>query len=213
MTMPERIDPQHETVMDVTEEQIARVYAQAFMGVANKSPSVGDLVNELETVVNEVLTPYPHFEQVFRSGLVSHANKVEIIDRVLGGRVSAPMLNFLKVLSIHGRLGLLRTIRRLVNKIYAAERGMTDVQVRVAKELDPVLRSELLEKLRTTLGKDPVLNITVDPAIIGGIILQVGDRVFDASISTRLEYARRNIIARATEIIETQPERFMASTG
>ena len=51
MANPDRSDPQHETVMDVTEEQIARVYAQAFMGVANKSASVGDLVDELDETV------------------------------------------------------------------------------------------------------------------------------------------------------------------
>jgi F-type H+-transporting ATPase subunit delta len=209
--MPERIEPRHETVMDVTQEQIARVYAQAFMGVANKSPNVDELIGELDGIVNDVLTPFPRFEEVLSSALVSHEKTVALIDRVLAGRASAPVLNFLKVLSIHRRLGLLRLVLKFVKKIHAEQRGLTDVQVRVAKELDPALRSELQERLRATLGREPVLHITVDEALIGGIILQVGDRVFDASIHTRLEYARRNIISRATEVIETKPERFMIS--
>ena len=211
MSKLERIEPRHETVMDVTSEQVARVYAQAFMGVANKSPNVDELIDALEAVVNDVLTPFPQFEEVLSSALVSHEHKASLMDRVLGNRVPAPLLNFLKVLSIHGRLELLRPILKFVKKICAEQRGLTDVQVRVAKELDPTLRSELQERLRVMLGREPVLQITVDDSLLGGIILQVGDRVFDASIHTRLEYARRNIVTRATEAIETKPERFMLS--
>ncbi len=209
MPKPEQVQPRHETVMDVTEEQIARVYAQAFMGVANKAADTGSLVDELESFVTDVLTRFPRLEQVFRSGLVSHEHKEGVIDRVLGGQASKEMLNFLKVVSKHGRLGLLRPILKLAKRLYAQQRGLTDVHVRVAKELGSALQSDLQEHLRKTLGREPVLHITVDPALIGGIIVQVGDRVFDASVHTRLEHARRNIVDRATEIIETQPERFM----
>jgi F-type H+-transporting ATPase subunit delta len=213
MSKPERIDLRHETVMDVTEEQIARVYAQAFLGVANKSTNVDELVGELESLVRDVLLGFPQFAEVFRSAQISHDHKVGIIDRVFGGRLSTPVLNFLKVVSHHGRLGLLRPILKIVKKLHAEQRGLTDVEVRVAKELDPGLRSELEGQLRKMLGKVPVLRVTVDPALLGGIILQVGDRVFDASIHTRLEYARRNMIDRATDMIETQPERFMRVSG
>lgn len=213
MSAMERIESRHETVMDVTEEQIARVYAQAFMGVANKSRDPASLVDELDSLVSDVLERHPKLAEVFRSELISHEQKVGLIDKVFGARASTELLNFLKVLSQHGRLGLLRTILKFAKKIHAEKLGLTDVQVRVAKELDSGLQSEIVEQIRKTLGKEPVLHVTVDPALVGGIILQIGDRVFDASIHTRLEHARRNIVDRATEIIETSPERFMASTS
>ena len=63
------------------------------------------------------------------------------------------------------------------------------------------------------LNKQPVLHVTVDPSLIAGIWVRVGDRVFDGSIRTQLEHARRHMIDLATEKIETQPERFVRSTA
>ena len=61
MAMPERVSPKHETVMDVTVEQIARVYALAFLGAASKQPNADALVAELKSVVEDVLVlPAPH---------------------------------------------------------------------------------------------------------------------------------------------------------
>jgi F-type H+-transporting ATPase subunit delta len=58
-----------------------------------------------------------------------------------------------------------------------------------------------------------VLNVTIDPSLIAGIWVRVGDRVFDGSIRTQLEHARRRMIDLATEKIETQPERFVKTTA
>src|SRR3989304_5307553 len=106
----EREKIKHDTVMDVTEEQIARVYAQAFMGVAAKSPNATALVDEIASLVDDVLDSFPRLEHMLRSELVSPEEKEQLLDRVFRGRASDPVLNFLKVLSKHGRLGLLRPI-------------------------------------------------------------------------------------------------------
>jgi len=198
----------HETVMDVTEEQIARVYAQAFMGVAAASANVGGLVDEVGSLVNDVVGVFPLLEQTLVSSLVSHDQKVGLLDRVFANRASAELLNFMKVLSKHGRLGLLRSVARQVKKLHAERSGRTDVEVRVATELEGRLRDEIENQLRKMLRTEPVLSIVVDPALIAGIIIRVGDRVYDGSVSTRLERARQSMIERATEQIETRPERF-----
>ena len=132
-----------------------------------------------------------------------------MLDRVFGSRVSPVVLNFLKVLARHGRLDLLRPIARLVEKLDRERRGLTDVEVRVARELADDIRSEIHDRLRRLLGTEPVLHVSVDPDLIAGIWVRVGDRVFDGSVRTQLEHARRAMIDRATEMIETQPERFM----
>jgi len=62
MPQPERVTPKHETVMDVTVEQLARVYALAFLGAIAELPNGGDLVQEYQSLVTEVLDRYPQLE-------------------------------------------------------------------------------------------------------------------------------------------------------
>jgi F-type H+-transporting ATPase subunit delta len=209
MALKDQERPKHETVMDITADQIARVYAQAFMGAAVNSPKTGELVDELESLVNDVLVKFPRLEERLRSEFVSDHEKRGILDRVLGGRTSAEVLNFLKVLSIRGRLGLLRPISRTLKKIYEQRRGMTEIEVRVARELDDVLRQEIRDQLRKTFSTEPVLRVTVDPSLIAGVVIKIGDRVYDGSVQTQLNLARNAMIERAVEMVETGPEKFL----
>jgi F-type H+-transporting ATPase subunit delta len=213
MVSSDREKPKHDTVMDVTEERIARVYAVAFMEVAGQSANVDGLVDEVQSLVSDVLDREPRLEETFRSALVSLEDKLRLIDRSFSGRLSPQVVNFLKVLSQHGRLGLLRSIARIVRNLYTERIGIAEVEVRVATDLDDALRSEIEHRIQNALDKKPVLNVTIDPSLIAGIWVRVGDRVFDGSIRTQLEHARRRMIDLATEKIETQPERFVRATA
>jgi F-type H+-transporting ATPase subunit delta len=207
----EREKPKHETVMNVTGERIARVYATAFMNVAAQSPNAAALVDEVATLVSEILDNFPQLEESFRSALVSHEQKEQLLDRLLANRVSAEVLNFMKVLSKHGRLNLLRPIARQLKKLHAQRSGLTDVEIRVAIALDDAVRREIEEMLRKTLRTEPVMDVRIDPSLIAGMVIRVGDRVYDSSIHTQLEHTRRHMIDLAVEKIETEPGRFMVA--
>src|SRR4051794_34513908 len=118
MSMPEGLSPKHETVMDVTVEQLARVYARAFMDAAATSKKADDLVQELKALVTEVLNRFPKLEHVLKSSLVSAEQKEELLGRVFGKTASVLVLNFMKVLARHGRLELLRPIMRAAEKLH-----------------------------------------------------------------------------------------------
>jgi F-type H+-transporting ATPase subunit delta len=209
MAKLDREKPKHDTVMDVTEERIARVYAQAFLGVAVKAANTSGLIEEVSSVVADVIDRFPRLEETLRTELISHEHKQAIFDRVLGKLASKEVLSFLKVLAVHNRLVLLRPIARILNKLYAEHRGLTDVEVRVARELDSSMRQEVHDQLKRTFGKEPVLKVIVDPALVAGMTVRVGDRVYDWSLQTQLQLARKAMIDRAVEMIETQPERFV----
>jgi F-type H+-transporting ATPase subunit delta len=211
MAKLEREPANHETVLDVTEEQVARVYAKAFLEVAAKAPNTAELVDEVVSLVNDVLNRVPRLEELLRSALVSQEEKEQFIERVFGKRASLPVVHFLKVISRHGRLELLRPIARVLRKLHAERSGLTEVEVRVATELSDAVRQEIQQRLQRALGTQPVLNVAIDPALIAGVWVRVGDRVFDGSIRTQLEHARRHMIERATERIETAPERFVVA--
>jgi len=211
MAKPEQVSPKHETVMDVTVEQLARVYARAFLDAAAKSGSADDLVQELKSLVAEVLDGYPKLEQVLKSSLVSAEQKEALLDRVFAKAVSVQLLNFLKVLSRHGRLELLRPIARETEKLHTERSGLADIQVRVAAKLDDSLLQNIQSRLQRMFGKQPIMHVTIDPSLIAGIVVRVGDRVFDGSLYTQLEQARRSMIERATEQIETASDRFLSA--
>jgi F-type H+-transporting ATPase subunit delta len=201
----------HDTVMDVTEERIARVYASAFMEVAAKSPDATSLVDEISSLVNDVLAKQPRLDQLLKSALIASEDKEKLIDRMLSGRASTSVLNFVKVLARHGRLMLLRPIARISKKLDADRRGVTEVNVYVAAPIDDSLQSQILSTLTKKIGGEPVLNIHIDPSLIAGMVIRVGDRVYDGSVKSQLEHARRSMIDRITESIETSPDRFFSS--
>ena len=212
MSAPETVSPKYETVMDVTVEQLARVYAQAFLGVASKSSDSDALVSELNSLVSDVIDPNPKLVNVLESSLVSPEQKEALLDKIFAGRASVQVLNFLKVLSRHGRLELIRPIARQTVKLHAEASGIADVEVRVAAELDDELRKSLEERIKNRLGKTPIFKVKIDPSLIAGIIVRVGDQVFDGSLATQLENARRAMIDRATDRIETQAGKFVSAS-
>jgi F-type H+-transporting ATPase subunit delta len=212
MSQPERVSPKHETVMDVTVEQLARVYALAFLNAVAKLPNGDDLVQELQSLVTDVLDRYPQLEHTLESSLVSPDQKEQLLDRIFSKHVSTPVLYFLKVVARHGRLELLRPISQQVAKLHQQRSGKQDVEIRVAAELGDDILETIRARIQKALNMQPVMKVKVDPSLVGGIVVRVGDRLFDGSLRTQLEHVRHAMIERATEMIETQPEKFLAKT-
>jgi F-type H+-transporting ATPase subunit delta len=211
--MTEREKPKHDTVMDVTVERLARVYAQAFWGVAIKQADVAATVGELRAVVTDVLDKYPALETMLGSALVDQTEKERILDRLFAKSLSAPVLNFLKVLLAHNRLEILRLVAKELTGLEREYLGQVEVEIRVADPLDPVILGELQDALRRRLQKEPILKVTVDPDVVGGIIVKIGDTVYDGSLKRRFEMARKSIIARATDLIQTSRDQFISTAS
>ena len=97
---------------DVSVEHIADVYAQAFLEAAENARQTQALLAEFDSLISDVLDQYPKFDAVISSTMISHDEIAAVLDRVLGGRAAPLLLNFLKVVSRHGRLDCLRAIHR-----------------------------------------------------------------------------------------------------
>ena len=209
MPIDPNTDLRHETVLDVTEEQIARVYANGFLGAVAGEGNVEELVEELEAIVKDVLDRHPRFERSLSPAFMSNEDRLAMFDRVFGSRVSRPVLNLLKVLSAHGRVAALRSVVRQVRKLYGSSINRIDVEVRSALPLAEDVYASIRETLQARLGIQPVLRVAVDPDVLGGVVIKVGDTVYDGSIRTIFERARRAMIERAVETIEMKPHVFV----
>ena len=201
---------------EVGMERIATVYAEAFLGAAAKegpiperiSERIPERIDELDSLVADVLDRFPALETVLASGLVSHDEKVGLLDRLLGARASPHLLRFLKVVSRHGRLSCLRAIQREVHRGYERMRGRVSVRVTTATPLEDAAAGRIVESLRKTLEGEPVLRRVVDPSVLGGVIVRVGDTIYDASLAAQLENLRQQIIDRSAHEIQSRRDRF-----
>lgn len=201
-----------ETVLDVDQEQLARTYAKAFLA-ATESMDQDDLVEELQSLVVDVLDKFPDFDFNLTSNFLSHEEREELIDKVLGSRASATVVNLLKTLSRNGRPGMVRPIVRTVRKLYGERQGRHEVRVYAPQELSGDLLAGLQQALQTRLGVTADFHFHVKPELIGGMVVQVGDTVFDGSVRSTLERARQKMVMQAIEAIETRPETFIADSA
>jgi F-type H+-transporting ATPase subunit delta len=200
----------HETVFDVGAERLARVYAAAALDAAGGRAEQDALMSELESLRKDVLDRQPKLVELFASELVSEDEKLALIDRVFSGRASTLLLNFLKVLNKHDRLGMIRDVIAAARKLWETRSGRLPVHLETANPLSPELEQEMLAMLTKVLKVDPIVSASINPDLLAGFIIRVGDRVFDVSMKTRLEAMRKGMIARATEAIQQTPQRFFS---
>jgi len=150
---------------------------------------------------------------VLSSGLVSHEEKVGVLDRVLGAAASPLLLHSLKVISRHGRLDCLRAIHRRLRELYDRVRGRVPVLLSTAAPVDDALAARIAASLQKLLGGEPVLTRTIDPGLIGGAVVRVGDTVYDGSIAAQLQRVREHMIDRSVHEIQSRRDRFRYPAG
>jgi F-type H+-transporting ATPase subunit delta len=204
-------DRSQDTVFDVDAERLARVYAEAGLDAAGGIAEQESLVEELESVA-DVLKQDPRLAQIIASELISKDEKIAMLDRLFGAKLSTATLNLLKVMARHKRLGLIRDAAKVARKMWYARAGRVPVQLETAHSLEGGLEQEILAAFSRVLGSDPIVTQWVNPDLIGGFVLRVGDRVYDGSVRTRLEHMRQGMVNRAVEAIQRSPERFVTNT-
>jgi F-type H+-transporting ATPase subunit delta len=186
----------HETVMDAVSQRVARVYAESLLGAAEQLNQTDQVMDELGALFEEVFRAGPLFEAFLTSGAISRKPKAEAIRKAFEGKTSELFLNFLLVLNDHQRLDLLRVIYQAARELRDERAGRLPVVVTTAAPLADDQREQLLHDLRARYNKEPVLTLRVDPALLGGLVVRVGDWLFDASVRTRLENIRKQLIER-----------------
>jgi F-type H+-transporting ATPase subunit delta len=193
---------------DVGVEHIGAVYAKALLGAAENAGRLDETLEELDSLVCDVLDRLPQLEQILASGLVGVEEKTALLDRALAGQASPLFLNFLKVLGRHGRLDLLRVVYRQAKAQYDVLRGVVRVEFLTASPVDAALIDKVQNQLRLLLGREPVVEHRVQPGLIGGAVVRVGDTIYDGSIATQLENLREQMIDRSVHEIQSRRDRF-----
>ncbi|MCI0361192.1 MAG: ATP synthase F1 subunit delta [Planctomycetaceae bacterium] len=196
------------TVIDTARQRIGTVYAKALLGAAEKAGQTDAVLAELKALVEDVLEGSPEFEEALRTPRITPEEKSRLLDRVFGGKMSPLLLNFLKVVSQHERLDCLRAIERAAEKLWNLLRKRIEVHVESAAPISNQLQYTIATRLKHVLGRDVVLTTDVNPAHLGGLVVRVGDTVYDGSLAGRLKQMQAVTLERTTETIRESLEKF-----
>jgi F-type H+-transporting ATPase subunit delta len=198
---------------EVGAQQVATVYARALLNAAEKGGKTDEIVAELDSFVVDLLDKLPQLEAVLNSMVVEPDQKIHLLDRLIGGKASPLLLNFLKTLARHDRLDVLRPAHQAIHVLLDELRHHLRIEVQAAAPLNGELRQQLIALVQRLFGGNPVLEEELRPELIGGLVMRVGDTVYDGSIATHLEKLRQQMIDRSVHEIQSRRDRFRNSGG
>jgi F-type H+-transporting ATPase subunit delta len=161
-------------------------YATALFDLAVEANALDAVATSLATL-KDALAQSADLKTLTTSPMVTRSAAAAGVAGVAASlKLDSLTSNFLGVLAGNRRLAALPAIIRDFSALAAARRGEISAQVTAAHKLSAAQQKALAAKLKAGLGRDVALDITVDPAILGGLIVRVGSRMIDSSLKTRL---------------------------
>jgi len=175
--------------------EAARVYAQALFEAGKDKGKLDSLQSQLAQFT-DVVDRNRDLQVFLFSPYLSSADKREGLGRAISG-AEPELLNFLELLVEKHRMSEIFRIRREFDEMWKKENRRLDVTVISAVELDQAVVERIGEEVERQTGEAVELSSRVDDGILGGIVLQVGNMVLDASIRSRLEKLRKTVATAA----------------
>jgi F-type H+-transporting ATPase subunit delta len=173
-------------------EEIAAVYARSLFEVAkeqDKVDAVRDQLGEFADAVSETR----ELQVFFFSPYFSTEEKEDGLERAVTD-ADPVILNFLKLLIEKHRMPVIFRIRGNFDRLWEDENRLLPVEITSAVELDRSVAKQLGDRIAEQTGRKVELSSRVEPEILGGIVVQVGNSVLDASVRNRLEQLRRQVV-------------------
>ena len=172
-------------------EEIAEVYSRALFEAAKEADALDRVHDELGEFA-DALAKDTNLQLFFFSPYFSSEEKAQGIERLISD-ADERTVNFLKLLAERHRMPVLFRIRRVFDSLWAEENKLLPVSVTSAVELDDGLVQDIGKRIEEQTGKRVELSSTVDPDVLGGLVVRVGNMVLDASVRNRLEQLRKQV--------------------
>jgi F-type H+-transporting ATPase subunit delta len=170
-------------------EQLA---VDAFAIAAQERGQLDDLEDELFRF-SRVIATEPDLRAALTEPVLAAEHKRELLDALLGGKVTPVALRLITEMSLHPRGRSLVTSLDMCTRIAAERRRRLIAVVRTATELTAQQHQRLAEALAGIYGHEVYINVVIDPGVVGGLTIQVGDELIDGSVATRLGDVRRKL--------------------
>jgi F-type H+-transporting ATPase subunit delta len=172
---------------------VARNYAEALLAAGEGTGDVeqfGDLI----AAVAGAIQADSRIALVLESPRVPKPEKARILEESLEGMAPIQFVRFLQAVVRRGRQGLLGEIAQAYATLVDTRLNRVHAGITVSHEPDAALRQQIVERLGEVLGKEVRPLFRTDPNILGGVVVRVGDRIFDGSVRRRLNVLRRKML-------------------
>ncbi|MBL8879662.1 MAG: ATP synthase F1 subunit delta [Phycisphaerales bacterium] len=176
--------------------EFAGVYATALFDLARERGNIDTVRGELDELV-KLADQTPEFDAFLNSDALDDDHRAAGLERMFRGKLSDEVLNTLQVLNRNGRNGLLRALARCFALQQQEAAGQVEVFATTAVELSDDEKSSVTKVAADKTGKWPIMHFRVNPDILGGLILQVGDIRYDNSVRSQLNEARERLAIRS----------------
>ncbi|WP_041282026.1 ATP synthase F1 subunit delta [Desulfohalobium retbaense] len=179
----------------MTGQMIASRYARALFQLCkeqggNELESTAQQLNALATVMEQS----PELYRLFRNPAFSAQEKKNVIEAVLAkGEYAAVVINFCRLLADKGRLAILPDVDAVFQVLLDQEKGVMRGEVVTAVSMPKTDREKIKSQLEGQLGQELVLDFRVNKKILGGLVLKVGDKLYDASLRAQLDMLKENL--------------------
>ena len=189
----------HETVLNAGTRRalLGRTYAESLLRAALKeSEKAADDVGEEMLQLRLNLLDNPEVAEFLASPALGKKGKLEFLEPILKGRASHLLRGLIWTLWKNNRLDLFRNVVGSYLQLLDERAGRVPVKVTAAVPLTDEQKQKLVATLKESLNREPVLHVHVNPDLLGGMIVQVGDTVIDTSVRSRLQSLRTLLLAR-----------------
>ncbi len=178
----------------MAEPSVVRRYARALFQIATRSNSVDEVEKDLR-LVDLALRGSPGYLRSLKAPNISGFHKIAIFKKAFGSEISALSLRFLDLLVERRREDVLHDIYAEFRAMANASRNILPVEVRAAVDLTPAELEALAAALSRRTGKQVVVELEIQPELMGGIVVRMGDTVIDGSIRGRLTQLRNHLLS------------------
>jgi F-type H+-transporting ATPase subunit delta len=171
----------------------ARRYAEAAFELATRDGSVDAWRDGLHNAA--ALLADRRVSRILDDPARPFADRRKVLDELLGTRVHKPAANLVRLLAQRGRLDIVPLVAAEFQRLLNRQRGIVEATVTSASALDDSETKALTARVESMTGAQVDLRTVVDPALIGGLTIRVGDTLLDASVRGRLERLRDQLVA------------------
>jgi F-type H+-transporting ATPase subunit delta len=171
---------------------VSKTYSSALFEVAQESGMIDQILAEYEFVVNSI-NENPEFYEILKSPKIILEDKKNIIDQTFADQISAELNNFFKLLIDKKRSNALLDIFEEFNEQVNEHKGYVVAKVESVIPLDAKEIEALQAKLNKVTGKTVTVNNVINPDIMGGLVINVGDKIIDGSVKRKLESMKHDL--------------------
>jgi len=179
----------------MSELTVAARYAKSIIDLAQEQNAVEEVKNDMELFL-QTLKANPQLKAVLANPIVSHSKKVAIIDQVFAGKVNKVSIAFFNLMVNKGRGEVLYVAATEYINLYDVKNNITKATVVSATALSEENKNTLIAEIKAATGGSIKLDARVDPSLIGGFVLTVGDRQVDTSIANDLNKLKKDFAQR-----------------